>query len=163
MADKKVNDIEMSAILEAFAESREDKAVSIYQSKTFKALIVFCNIYVLTFLVIYFSLKSNFLDGFDDGLLSQDVFTVFDGRANVMFWLLASMNVGAYFNFGFKVSCLIALVYLLNTTVDNAVLFAGLISLDDRPYFSVFILSRPLFFVVLAWMGLAYKDKLEDD
>jgi len=34
---------------------------------------------------------------------------------------------------------------------------------DDRPYFSVFILSRPLFFVVLAWMGLAYKDKLEDD
>jgi hypothetical protein len=30
MADKKVNDMEMSAILEAFAESREDKAVSIY-------------------------------------------------------------------------------------------------------------------------------------
>ena len=70
MADKKVNDMEMSAILEAFAESREDKAVSIYQSKTFKALIVFCNIYVLTFLVIYFSLKSNFLDGFDEGLLT---------------------------------------------------------------------------------------------
>ena len=71
-------------------------------------------------------------------------------------------NVGAYFNFVFKVICLIALVYLLNTTVDNAVLFTGLISLDDRPYFSVFILSRPLFFVALAWMGLAYKDKLED-
>lgn len=163
MADKKVNDMEISAILEAFAESREDKAVLIDQSKPFKALIVFCNIYVLTFLVIYYSLKNSFLDGFDEGLLNEDVFTVFDGRAHIMFWLLVSMNVGAYFNFGFKVSCVIALVYLLNNTVDNAVLFAGLISLDDRPYFSVFILSRPLFFVLLASMGLAYKDKLEDD
>ena len=163
MADKKVNDMEISAILEAFAESREDKAVLIDQSKPFKALIVFCNIYVLTFLVIYYSLKNNFLDGFDEGLLNEDVFTVFDGRAHIMFWLLVSMNVGAYFNFGFKVSCVIALVYLLNNTVDNAVLFAGLISLDDRPYFSVFILSRPLFLVLLAWMGLAYKDKLGDD
>jgi len=114
-------------------------------------------------LVIYYSLKNSFLDGFDEGLLNEDVFTVFDGRAHIMFWLLVSMNVGAYFNFGFKVSCVIALVYLLNNTVDNAVLFAGLISLDDRPYFSVFILSRPLFFVLLASMGLAYKDKLEDD
>jgi len=163
MADKKVNDMEISAILEAFAESREDKAVLIDQSKPFKALIVFCNIYILTFLVIYYSLKNSFLDGFDEGLLNEDVFTVFDGRAHIMFWLLVSMNVGAYFNFGFKVSCVIALVYLLNNTVDNAVLFAGLISLDDRPYFSVFILSRPLFFVLLASMGLAYKDKLEDD
>ncbi|MDB4199854.1 hypothetical protein N9792_01855 [Planktomarina temperata] len=163
MADKKVNDMEMSAILEAFAESREGKAVLIDQSKPFKVLIVFCNIYVLTFLVIYYSLKNNFLDGFDEGLLNEDVFTVFDGRAHIMFWLLVSMNVGAYFNFGFKVSCVIALVYLLNNTVDIAVLFAGLISLDDRTYFSVFILSIPLFFVLLAWMGLAYKDKLEDD
>ena len=114
-------------------------------------------------MVIYYSLKNSFLDGFDEGLLNEDVFTVFDGRAHIMFWLLVSMNVGAYFNFGFKVSCVIALVYLLNNTVDNAVLFAGLISLDDRPYFSVFILSRPLFLVLLAWMGLAYKDKLEDD
>ena len=157
MADKKVNDMEISAILEAFAESREDKAVLIDQSKPFKALIVFCNIYVLTFLVIYYSLKNNFLDGFDEGLLNEDVFTVFDGRAHIMFWLLVSMNVGAYFNFGFKVSCVIALVYLLNNTVDNAVLFAGLISLDDRPYFSVFILSRPLFLVLLAWMGVSLQ------
>jgi len=73
-------------------------------------------------------LKNNFLDGFDEGLLNEDVFTVFDGRAHIMFWLLVSMNVGAYFNFGFKVSCVIALVYLLNNTVDNAVLFAGLIT-----------------------------------
>ena len=72
MADKKVNDMEMSAILEAFAEGREDKAVSIYQSKTFKALIVFCNIYVITFLVIYFFLKSNLLDAFDHGLLTEE-------------------------------------------------------------------------------------------
>jgi hypothetical protein len=41
MVNKKINDSEIGAILEAFASGREDKAVSIYQSKTFKALIVF--------------------------------------------------------------------------------------------------------------------------
>ena len=46
MADNKVTDIEMSAILAAFAESREIKANLIYQSKIFMALIIFCNIYL---------------------------------------------------------------------------------------------------------------------
>ena len=52
MADNKVSDIEMSVILAAFAESREVKANFIYQSKTFMALIILCNIYGLTSLVI---------------------------------------------------------------------------------------------------------------
>lgn len=162
MVNKKINDLEIGAILEAFASGREDKAVSIYQSKTFKALIVFCNIYVLSFSVVYFFLKSNLLDAFDDRLLTEDFSAVFDARANILFWLCISMNMGAYFNFGFKLMSLISLVYVLNVTIENAVIFSGLISLDDRPYFSVFILSRPLFIVALVWMGLAYKDKLED-
>ena len=54
MADNKITDIEMSAILAAFAESREIKDNLIHQSKIFMALIIFFNMYVLTSLVIYY-------------------------------------------------------------------------------------------------------------
>ena len=158
MADNKVTDIEMSAILAAFAESREVKANSIHQSKIFMALIIFCNMYVLTSLVIYYLFGSNI-----HAYLDADFIAVFDGRANVMFWLVVSMNIAAYFNVGFKALCLISLVYTLNTTIDNAVLFSGLLDFDDHSYFSIFVISRPIMFVVLAWMGLSFRDSLEGD
>ena len=158
MADNKVSDIEMSAILAAFSESREVKANLIYQSKTFMALIIFCNIYVFTSLVIYYLFGSNM-----HASLDADFRFVFDGRANVMFWLVVSLNISAYFNVGFKALCLISLVYTLNATIDNAVLFSGLLDFDDHPYLSIFIISRPIMFVVLAWMGLSFRDSLEGD
>jgi hypothetical protein len=156
MADNKVTDIEMSAILAAFAESREIKTNSIHQSKIFMALIIFCNIYVLTSLVIYYLFGSNI-----HASLDADFIVIFDGRATVMFWLVVSMNIAAYFNVGFKALCLISLVYTLNSTIDNAVIFSRLLDFDDNSYFSIFVISRPIMFVVLAWMGLIFRDSLE--
>ena len=161
MADKKINTTEINAILEVFAESREVKANIIKQSKTFKTLLLLCNAYVVVFLVIYYFLNSNLLNAVDADLISEDFLTVFNGRANVMFWLFLGINIAAYFNLGFKVMCLIALVFMLNTTVDNFIIFSGLISLNDRPYLSVFVISRPLFFVWLAWLALSFKDTLD--
>ena len=156
MADNKVTDIEMSAILAAFAESREIKANSIHQSKIFMALIIFCNIYVSTSLVIYYLFGNNI-----HASLDADFIVIFDGRATVMFWLVVSMNISAYFNVGFKALCLISLVYTLNSTIDNVVLFTGLLDFGDHSYFSIFVISRPIMFVVLAWMGLIFRDSLE--
>jgi hypothetical protein len=156
MADNKVTDIEMSAILAAFAESREIKTNLIHQSKIFMALIIFCNIYVLTSLVIYYLFGSNI-----HASLDADFIVIFDGRATVMFWLVVSMNIAAYFNVGFKALCLISLVYTLNSTIDNAVIFSRLLDFDDNSYFSIFVISRPIMFVVLAWMGLIFRDSLE--
>jgi hypothetical protein len=158
MADNKVSDIEMSAILAAFAESREVKANSIHQSKTFMALIIFGNIYVFTSLVIYYLFGSNI-----HASLDADFTFVFAGRANVMFWLVVSMNISAYFNVGFKALCLISLIYTLNSTIDNVVLFSGLLDFGDHSYFSIFVISRPIMFVVLAWMALSFRDSLEGD
>ena len=157
MADKKINTTEINAILEVFAESREIKANIIKQSKTFKALLLLCNAYVVVFLVIYYFLNSNLLYAVDADLINGDFLTVFNGRANVMFWLFLGINMAAYFNLGFKVICLITLVFMLNTTVDNVIIFSELISLDDRPYLTIFIVSRPLVFVALAWLALSFK------
>ena len=163
MVDRKLDDTEIGAILEAFSESREAKIRITNQSTTFKILLVFGNIYVLGFSIIYILLKNNLLQPLDANLITEGFLTVFEGRANIMFWLLVLMNMGAYFNIGFKIMCLISLIYLLNATVDNFVFFAGLVNLDDRPYLSVFIFSRPLLFMAIIWMGVIYNDALADN
>ena len=163
VADKKLNDIEIGAILDAFVESRDVTVASINQSRTFKFLIVFINFYVLGFIIIYYFFRYNLLQAVDNGLMTEEFFIVFDGRAQIMFWSLVFINMGAYFNIGFRIISLIAIVYLLNTTVDNAVIFSGLVSFADRPYFSAFIVSRPIIIIAIAWMGLSYKNRLEVD
>ena len=163
MVDRKLNDTEIGAILEAFSESREAKARLTNQSTTFKLTITVLNFYALVFIILYFLLKYNFLETFDIRLKSEHVYTIFDGRAEIMFWLLVLMNIGAYFNIGFKIMCLISIIYMLNATVDNFVIFSGLVSFDERPYLSAFIFSRPLLFVAIIWMGIIYDDALADN
>ena len=85
MVDRKLDDTEIGAILEAFSESREAKARLTNQSTTFKLLLAFGNIYVLGFSIIYILLKNNLLQPLDANLVTKDFLTVFDGRANVMF------------------------------------------------------------------------------
>ena len=163
MVDRKLNDTEIGAILEAFSESREGKVRVKNQSTTLKILLAFSNVYVLGFSIIYILLKHNLLQPLDADLINEDFLTVFDGRANIMFWLLVLMNLGAYFNIGFKIICLISIIYILNATVDNFVIFAGLVSFADRPYLSAFIFSRPLFFAAIIWMGIVYDDAFKDN
>jgi hypothetical protein len=163
MVDRKLDDTEIGAILEAFSESREAKARLTNQSTTFKLLLAFGNIYVLGFSIIYILLKNNLLQPLDANLITEDFLTVFDGRANIMFWLLVLMNMSAYFNIAFKIMCLIAVIVMLNATVDNLVLFTRLVIFEERPYLTLFIISRPLFLVAIIWMGIVYNSALADD
>ena len=156
MVGRKLDDTEIGAILEAFSESREAKARVTNQTTTFRIILACSNIYVLGFLVIYILFKNNLLQPLDANLITEDFLTVFDGRANIMFWLLVLMNMSAYFNIAFKIMCLIAVIVMLNATVDNLVLFATLVNFDDRPYLSAFLLSRPLFLVAIIWMGIVF-------
>ena len=123
MVDKKINDTEIGAILDAFSENRDLRVRPENQSRTLKILIAFVNMYVFGFLILYFLLNSNLLDAFDDNMLAEDFIIVFNGRAQIMFWLLFLINIGAYFNFGFKLLSMIAFISLLNSTIDNIVLF----------------------------------------
>jgi hypothetical protein len=156
MVGRNLDDTEIGAILEAFSESREAKARVTNQTTTFRIILACSNIYVLGFLVIYILFKNKLLQPLDANLITEDFLTVFDGRANIMFWLLVLMNMSAYFNIAFKIMCLIAVIVMLNATVDNLVLFATLVNFDDRPYLSAFLLSRPLFLVAIIWMGIVF-------
>jgi hypothetical protein len=105
----------------------------------------------------------NLLQPLESGLINEDFLTVLDGRANIMFWLLVLMNMSAYFNIAFKIMCLIAVIVMLNATVDNLVLFTRLVIFEERPYLTLFIISRPLFLVAIIWMGIVYNSALADD
>jgi hypothetical protein len=163
MVGGKLVDTEIGAILEAFSESREAKARVTNQTTTFRIILACSNIYVLGFLVIYILFKNNLLQPLDANLITEDFLTVFDGRANIMFWLLVLMNMSAYFNIAFKIMCLIAVIVMLNATVDNLVLFTRLVIFEERPYLTLFIISRPLFLVAIIWMGIVYNSALADD
>ena len=156
MVGRNLNDTEIGAILEAFSESREAKARVTNQTTTFRIILACSNVYVSAFLIIYTFFEINLLQPLESGLINEDFLTVLDGRANIMFWLLVLMNMSAYFNIAFKIMCLIAVIVMLNATVDNLVLFATLVNFDDRPYLSAFLLSRPLFLVAIIWMGIVF-------
>ena len=156
MVGRNLNDTEIGAILEAFSESREAKARVTNQTTTFRIILACSNVYVSAFLIIYTFFEINLLQPLEAGLINEDFLTVLDGRANIMFWLLVLMNMSAYFNIAFKIMCLIAVIVMLNATVDNLVLFATLVNFDDRPYLSAFLLSRPLFLVAIIWMGIVF-------
>ena len=158
MVDKKINDTEIGAILEAFSENRDVRVPPENQSRTFKITITVLNLYALVFISLYFSLKYNFLDTFDIRLKSEHVYIIFDGRAEIMFWLLIFINIGAYYNFGFMVLCLISSVYVLNSVTDILIIFLDFISLSNSPYFTMWVVTQPLLSSALVWMGLSYKN-----
>jgi hypothetical protein len=163
MVGRKLDDTEIGAILEAFSESREAKARVTKQTTTFRILLACSNVYVSAFLIIYTFFEINLLQPLEAGLINEDFLTVLDGRANIMFWLLVLMNMSAYFNIAFKIMCLIAVIVMLNATVDNLVLFTRLVIFEERPYLTLFIISRPLFLVAIIWMGIVYNSALADD
>ena len=79
----------------------------------------------------------------------------------MLFWLFVSLNMTAYFNFGFKAVCLIILVYMLNSSIDNTILFSGLKDLLDELYFLAFMITIPLCVIALAGLMIIYKDNFE--
>ena len=163
MVDKKINNTEIGAILEAFSENRDIRVRSKNQSRTFKIAITALNLYALIFILIYFLLKYNLLGTFDIRLKSEYAYTIFDGRTEIMFWLLVFINVGAYYNFGFKLLCLLSSIYVLNSSTDILIIFFDFISLSNSPYFTMWLATQPLLASALIWMGLSYKNELGDD
>ena len=140
MVGRKLDDTEIGAILEAFSESREAKARVTNQTITFRILLACSSVYVSAFLIIYTFYEINLVQPLEAGLINEDFLTI-----------------------AFKIMCLIAVIVMLNATVDNLVLFTGLVSFEERPYLTLFIISRPLFLVAIVWMGIVYNSALADD
>jgi len=158
MKNKNTNNLGFSTILGNVSDKNSNGKDYIVQSSTFKLTFSFINLYALILILLFFIVKGNLVEGINNNFLDTGFASVLNARAMLLFLLLISLNITAYFNYGFKYVCLIMLVYLLNSAIDNAVLFSGFMHLTDRPYFSAFNVTRPLFIIALLWLLIIHKD-----
>ena len=74
-------------------------------------------------MALFFIIKGNLVEGINNNFLETGFSSVLNARAILLLLLLISLNISAYFNYGFKYVCLILLAYMINSAIDNAVLF----------------------------------------
>ena len=158
MKNKQTNDLGLSAILGNASDEDSNDKNYVVQSSTFKLIFSFINLYALILMALFFMVKGNLVEGINNNFLETGFSSVLNARAILLLLLLIFLNISAYFNCGFKYVCLILLAYMINSAIDNAVLFSGFLHLTDRPYFSAFNVTRPLFVIALFWVLLVHKD-----
>jgi len=112
---------------------------------------------------VYFLVKGDLVEGINTNFVNGVFLTVLNGRTSVFLLLFVSLNLSAYYNFGFKIVCLTTIIYMLNSAVDNIVLFSDSTKIIDRPYFSAFIITRPLFVIALVGLFILHKEKAKND
>jgi len=163
MKDKNTNDLEFRSILGDASDKNSNDKDYIVQSSTFRLIFSFINLYTLILIVLFFIVTGNLVEGVNNNFLESGFSYVLSARALLLLLLLISFNMSAYFNYGFKYVCLILLVYMINSAIDNAVLFSGFMHLTDRPYYSAFNVTRPLFIIALFWVFIIHRDKIQNN
>ena len=158
MKNKNTNNLGFSTILGNDSDKNSNGKDYIVQSSTFRLTFSFINLYALIIILLFFIVKGNLVEGIDNNFLNTGFLSVLNARAILLLLLLISLNISVYFNYGFKYVCLILLAYMINSAIDNAVLFSGFMHITDRPYFSAFSATRPLFIIALFWVLLIHKD-----
>ena len=159
MKNKKTNDLGLSAILGNASDEHSNDKNYVVQSSTFRLIFSFINLYALILMALFFMVKGNLVEGINNNFLETGFSSVLNARAILLLLLLIFLNISAYFNYGFKYVCLILLTYMINSAIDNAVLFSGFLHLTDRPYLSAFNVTRPLFVIALFWVMIIHKDE----
>ncbi len=159
MKDKKTNNREFTSILWNAPDKHSNDKDYIFQSSTFRLVLGFINLYGIILTILFFIVKGNLVGGVNNNFLESGFLSVLNARAILLLLLLMSLNISAYFNYGFKYVCLILLAYMINSAIDNAVLFSGFLHLTDRPYLSAFNVTRPLFVIALFWVMIIHKDE----
>ena len=112
--------------------------------------------------LLYLLVKGNLVEGINTDFLDQGYLSILNTRATVVLVFLMIMNISAYYNYGFKYLSTILFIYMLNSAIDIAILFSDFSKIAERPYFSVFQLSRPLFLICLIWIAIVHKDQIKD-
>ena len=164
MNEKDTKNLEFATLFGNASNSQSKGKDHIVQSSSFRLIFSFINLYALITIALFFLVKGNLVGGVNTNFLEQGGFLyVLNARAIILLLLLIFLNVSAYYNYGFKYACLVLIVYMLNSAIDNAVLFSGFMHLTDRPYLSAFTITRPLFIISLFWVMIIHKNKFKSD
>ena len=162
MLRKKIINTEIGPLLRDASDALSKVKYRTVQSLTFKVLLGVINLYILLGFLLYLLVKGSLINGINTDFLYQGYLSILNTRATVVLVFLMIINISAYYNYGFKYLSTILFIYMLNSAIDIAILFSGFSQIAERPYFSVFQLSRPLFLICLIWIAIVHKDKIKD-
>ena len=157
--NKKLNDEEYHAFLQMFDwQSVQMRRLST-QSKIFRLSFRFVNIYSFSFICIFFLMTKFFADAINKDILTEGYVVVLSARAYISLWLLAGFNIAYYFNFYFRFIVVLMLMYLLNATIDQTLLFSLHYDYAQKPILAAFYLTRPFFIFALLVTLFKYDEQ----
>ena len=157
--NKKLNDEEYHAFLQMFdGQSVQIRRLST-QSKIFRLSFRFVNIYSFSFICIFFFMTKFFADAINKDILTEGYVAVLSARAYVSLWLLVGFNIAYYFSFYFRFFVVLMLMYLLNATIDQTLLFLLHYDYAQKPILAAFYLTRPFFIFALIVTLFKYDEQ----
>ena len=162
MSRKKIINIEIGLLLGDASNVLSKVKDRPVQSLTFKILLGVINLYIILGFLLYVLVRASLIDGINTDFLDQGYLSILNTRATVVLVFLMIINISAYYNYGFKYLSTILFIYMLNSAIDTAILFSDFSKIAERPYFSVFQLSRPLCLICLIWIAIVHKDQIKD-
>jgi hypothetical protein len=100
-----------------------------------------------------------FVDLIDKSIFTEGYISVLSARAYASLWLLAGLNISYYFSFYFRFFVVLMLMYLLNATIDQTLLFYMHYNFEQTPILLTFYFTRP--FLILALLVTLFRYKEE--
>jgi hypothetical protein len=153
----KLSQKEVNAFLTAFdPPSTELKSLS-DQSYFFVLAYYFVNLYAAIAFSLYFIFEILFLPGTGGGL-QNDYIKELLIRDFSFFWVLGAINLAFFFGCSFRFIVIVTLLYVINLMVEQFFILYSTFDEMDMSIFTIYIMSRPLFFVGLIILGKTYQE-----
>jgi hypothetical protein len=153
--NKKLNDEEYHAFFQMFDGTSVQIRRLSAQGKIFRFSFYFVNIYAPSFIIMISLATGFFLDGVDKEIFTEEYTSVLSARAYVYLWLLAGLNIAYYFIFYFRFFVVLIIMYLANSTIDQAVLFYSIYNFDKIAVLFISFFTQP--FAILAALLMIFR------
>jgi hypothetical protein len=156
---KKLNDEEYNAFLKMLDGPSVQIRKMSNQGRMFRASFSFINAYSLSVIFIFFIMTSLFSESFNKAIFTEDYISVLQSRAYASLWLIAGFNIAFYFRFYFVFFAILMIMYLVNATIDQSLMFYMHSDLKGSPFLLAFYFTRPLLILALIVAILKYDDQ----
>lgn len=129
------------------------------QDPIFRYSFYFVNVYSLSVIFLFFIMSGFFADAIDKNLFTEKYISVLRSRAYVSLWLIAAFNIAFFFRFYFVFFAALMIMYLINATIDQSLIFYSYKDFSNSPLLLAFYISRPFLILTLIVAVFKYDDQ----
>lgn len=156
---RRLDDEEYQALLNMFGRKDAKLRSLKSQKKIFQSAFHFVNIFSFLIIIIFLFISAIYSSEINSGGLESVYIEVFDRRAVVFFWLLSAFNLSFFFGISFRFVATVALIYVLNASIDRFLVMYYTDFFATIPSLLVLAASRPLVLIALMIVIIKYVDE----